>query len=91
MMTNGDPEGRFFYPTLTRIIHSFSCSPLFLFIYMYAYINLCIYLFMHLFIYAFIYLFIYYLFIFKQVTEYAKMQFYMMTLLDVLGKIAWVR
>ena len=26
-----------------------------------------------------------------EVTEYAKMQFHMMTLLDVLGKIAWVR
>ena len=24
-------------------------------------------------------------------SDYAKMQFYMMTLLDVLGKIAWVR
>ena len=26
-----------------------------------------------------------------EVPEYAKMQFHMMTLLDVLGKIAWVR
>ena len=26
-----------------------------------------------------------------EVPEYSKMQFYMMTLLDVLGKIAWVR
>ena len=26
-----------------------------------------------------------------EVPEYDKMQFYMMTLLDVLGKIAWVR
>ena len=34
-----------------------------------------------------------YLFILKyasEVPEYAKMQFHMMTLLDVLGKIAWV-
>ena len=30
MMTNGDPAGLiFFYPTLTRIIDFFSCSPLF--------------------------------------------------------------
>ena len=28
VMTNGDPEGRIFYPILTRIIDSFSCSPL---------------------------------------------------------------
>ena len=27
----------------------------------------------------------------SKVPEYAKMQFHMMTLLDVLGKIAWVR
>ena len=26
-----------------------------------------------------------------EVTEYAKMQFHMMPLLDVMGKIAWVR
>ena len=42
---------------------------------------------------AFIYLFIY-LFIsnkLPEVPEYAKMRFHMMTLLDVLGKIAWVR
>ena len=70
-MTNGDPEGRIFYPTLTRIIDSFSCSPLFLFIFL-----------------------IIYLFILNklpEVPEYAKMQFHMLTLLDVLGKIAWVR
>ena len=42
------------------------------------------------------YLFIHF-FIFRfqnklaEVPEYAKMQFHMMTLLDVLGKIAWVR
>ena len=35
VMTNGDPEGRFFYPILTRILHSFSCSPLFLFTYLF--------------------------------------------------------
>ena len=35
MMTNRDPEGRIFYPTLTRIIDSFSCSPLVLFIHLY--------------------------------------------------------
>ena len=29
MMTNGDREGRVFYPTLTRILDYFSCSPLF--------------------------------------------------------------
>ena len=27
----------------------------------------------------------------SEVPDYAKMQFHMMTLLDVLGKIAWVR
>ena len=33
VMTNSDPEGRIFlYPTLTRIMDSFSCSPLFFFI-----------------------------------------------------------
>ena len=31
VMTKGDHEGRIFYPTLTRIMVSFSCSPLFLF------------------------------------------------------------
>ena len=31
------------------------------------------------------------LFIYFKIPEYAKMQFYMMSLLDVLGKIAWVR
>ena len=35
MMTNGDPEGGFFYSTLTRIMDSFSCSLLFLFIYLF--------------------------------------------------------
>ena len=39
VMTNGDCEGRiFFYPTLTRITDSFSCSPLFLFIYIFSFI-----------------------------------------------------
>ena len=37
---------------------------------------------------VFIYLFLNKL---AEVPEYAKMQFHMMTLLDVLGKIAWVR
>ena len=57
----------------------FSCSPLF-------------YLFIYLFIYIFIILFIYSLIHFRnklpEVPEYAKMQFNMMTLFDVLGKIA---
>ena len=39
---------------------------------------------------VFIYLFIY-LFIYFKIPEYPKMQFHMMTLLDVMGKIAWVR
>ena len=34
---------------------------------------------------------IYFLNKLPEVPEYAKMQFHMMTLLDVLGKIAWVR
>ena len=29
VMTTGDPEGWIFYPTLTRIMDSFSCSSLF--------------------------------------------------------------
>ena len=29
VMTNGDPEDGFFYPTLTQIMDFFSCSPLF--------------------------------------------------------------
>ena len=32
VMTKGDPEGRIFYPTLSRIMDSFSCPPLFLLI-----------------------------------------------------------
>ena len=31
VMTKGDPEGRIFYPTLTRIMDSISRLPLFLF------------------------------------------------------------
>ena len=31
VMTNGDPEGRIFYPILTGIMDSFSCTPLFFF------------------------------------------------------------
>ena len=38
MKTNGDPEGRIFYPTLTQIMDSFSCSPLFSFIYLFVYL-----------------------------------------------------
>ena len=40
------------------------------------------------FIYLFIYLFWNKL---PEVPEYAKVQFHMMTLVDILGKIAWVR
>ena len=44
------------------------------------------------FIYIFIYLFIYFIISFHaEVPENAKMQFHMMPLLDVLGKIAWAR
>ena len=57
---------------------SFSCSLLF-------------YLSIYLFIYSFIYLFIYFLNKLPEVPEYAKMQLRMMTLLDVLGKMARVR
>ena len=40
MMINDDPEGRiFFYPNLTRIMDSFSCSPLFLFMYLFMYLK----------------------------------------------------
>ena len=39
LMTNGDPEGQIFYPTLTQIMDYFSCSPLFYY--------LCIYLFIY--------------------------------------------
>ena len=73
MMTNGDPEEQIFYPTLTQIIDLFSCSPLFLFIYL------------------FIKLFNHFEINFQKslnYNSYAKMQFPMMTLLDVLGKIA---
>ena len=34
VMTNGDREGRVFYHNLTQIMDSFSCSPLFLFVYL---------------------------------------------------------
>ena len=40
---------------------------------------------------VFIYLFIYSLYnTLPEIPEYANMQFHLMTLLDVLGKIAWV-
>ena len=65
MMTNSDREGGgFFYPTLTRIMDSFSCSRLFLFIY--------------LFLYFFI--FYYFKNKLPEVPEFAKMQFHMMLL-----------
>ena len=32
VMTNGDPRDGFFYPTITRIMDSFSCSPLFFYL-----------------------------------------------------------
>ena len=78
VMTSGDPEGRIF----VSIMDSFSCSSLFLFIYI-----------IYLFIYLFIYLLFLYLFENKlpEIPEYAMMQFHMMTLLDAKGKIAWVR
>ena len=57
---------RIFYSTLKRIMDSFSCSPLVLFINSYQ--NKL-----------------------PEVPEYAKMQFHMITLLDALGKITWVR
>ena len=38
-----------------------------------------------------LFLFIYFSNKLLEVPEYAKMQFHMMMLLDVLGKIAWVR
>ena len=44
VMTNDDPEGRiFFYPTLTRIMDSFSCSPLFICLFIYLFIYLFIF------------------------------------------------
>ena len=43
------------------------------------------------FIYLFIYLLIDFFNKLPELPEYAKMQFHMMTLLDVLGKIAWVK
>ena len=38
MMTNCDLRDVFFYPSLTRIMDSFSCSPMFLFIYLLIYL-----------------------------------------------------
>ena len=32
VMTNGDPKGLIYCPILSRIMYSFSCSPLYLFI-----------------------------------------------------------
>ena len=45
MMTNGDPEGQIFLSYPTRIMDSFSCSPLFFFIYIFAHLFIFIYLF----------------------------------------------
>ena len=46
MMTNGDPEGQIFYPTLTRIMDSFLAHHCFfftfLFIYLFDHILICI-------------------------------------------------
>ena len=75
MMTHGDTERRIFLS------------------YMYPHTNNgFFFLLTTVFIYLFIHLFIS-IFYDKlpEVPEYAKMQFHMMTLLDVLGKIAWVR
>ena len=61
------------------MIYYFSGSPLFL---------------IYFFIYLFNYVFNIHLFILNklpEVPEYAKMLFHMMTLIDVMGKIAWVR
>ena len=63
VMTNGDPEGYIFYPTLTRIMNFFSCPQLVFFIYLLKKS-------------------------FLEVPKQAKMQFHMMTLLHVLGRIA---
>ena len=32
-MTNGDPEGRFLYPTLTRIMESFFLAAVFIYLF----------------------------------------------------------
>ena len=77
-MTNGDPEGWIFlsYPHTN---------------------NGFFFLLTTVFIYLFFYLFNFYLFIYfkislrKSLNTLLEMQFHMMTLLDVLGKIEWVR
>ena len=76
MMTNGDPEGRIFltYPHTNNGLF-FLLTTVF-FIYLSISLScLSIYVFQNKL---------------PEVPEYAKMQFHMMTLLDVLGKIAWV-
>ena len=39
VMTNNDPEGQIFNPTLTQLMDSFSCTPLFLFIYLHVFLK----------------------------------------------------
>ena len=65
-------------PTLTRIMDSFLA-------------HRCFYLFLYYLYTYYIYLFIYLKNKLQEVPEYAKMHFHMMTILDVLGKIARVR
>ena len=72
---NSDPQGRIFYPTLTQIMN-------------YFFAHYCFYLFIDLLINLFIYLFENKV---PEVPENAKMQFHMMTLFVVLGKITLVR
>ena len=69
MMTNGDPEERFFlsYPHMNN-----------------GFFSLLTIVFIYLFIYLFINKFL-------EIPEYAKMQLHTMALLDVLGRITWVR
>ena len=65
MTSRGLLRDGFFNPTLTRIMDSFSCSPLFSFIYLFQ--NKL-----------------------PDVPQYARIQFHIMKLLDILGKIAWI-
>ena len=75
MMTNGDPEGQVF------LSYPHTYNGLF---YSHTTVLFNIYSFVCLFIYLFLNKL-------PEIPEYAKMQFHMMTLLDVLGKIAWVK
>ena len=76
-MTNGDPEGRIFLSYLHTNNGLF-------------FLLTTVLLYICSFIYLSIYLSIYFTKL-PEVPEYAKMQFHMITLLDVLGKIARVR